>query len=142
MKASYQVVLTDNSIVVLFMSRLQTSIPLRHWSSVDGTTWSSVLRQGHQVDWLVGKLSDALNDASTDSTMQRVHRVLADPSMPPRLPPSPKPAADVSLAEVNGSSIAATRVPPMAPARLRRKQQSRAPHSPRATVGLGLNVSV
>ena len=48
MKSSNQVVWTETSIVVLSKGIFQTSIPLREWSTSDGTTWSGVLRQGHQ----------------------------------------------------------------------------------------------
>jgi hypothetical protein len=141
MKSKYQAVLTENSIVVLFKGSFQTSIPLRHWSTHDGTTWSSRLRQGHQIEWLIGRLNEALNDPSTESTMQLVHRVLADPSMPPRLPTRPKSTVGEALPTGNGSSIA-TLVAPMPSSPHRRKRQRGIPQSPRSAVRVRRNVSV
>lgn len=90
MKSSNQVVLTETSIVVLSHGLFQTSIPLRQWSTRDGTTWSSTMRPRHQIDWLSAKLNHALNDSTNESIMQRVLRVLADPSMPSGLGPRPE----------------------------------------------------
>jgi hypothetical protein len=90
MKSLNQAVLTESSIVVLSNGVFQTSIPLRHWSTNDGVSWSGRLRQAHQIEWLIVKLNDALNDPTEESIMQRVLRVLADSGMPPRVPPRPK----------------------------------------------------
>jgi hypothetical protein len=116
MKSSYQVVLSETSIVVLFKGIFQTSIPLREWSTHDGSTWSGLLRQGHQIDWLVGNLNDALNAPTTESTMQRVHRVLADASLPPRLSARTSVRGGVALAP-REVSITRCTVPMQAPLR-------------------------
>jgi hypothetical protein len=87
MKSNYQVVVAETSIVVLSKGVFQTSIPLRRWSSDDGLQWSGRLLQNHQIEWLVGQLNVALIEPSTESTMHRIHRVLADDSMPSRVPP-------------------------------------------------------
>jgi hypothetical protein len=142
MKSSNQVVLTETSIVVLSKGVFQTSIPLRHWSTHDGTTWSGLLRQGHQIEWLIGRLNAAFNDATTESTMQRVHRVLADPSMPPRVPPRPKRTAAMIQPTSDASTIIPPLVvPPPAPSRLRRNRLGRPARSPRPTVAVRLNLS-
>jgi hypothetical protein len=140
MKSSYQVVLTESSIVVLFKGTFQTSIPLRQWSTRDGSTWSSLLRQNHQIDWLMREFTDALNDASTESTMLRVLRVLADTSMPPRVPPRPRPTAGVAFAPREESSITPSLVPPRAPP-LRRYRSIRPPQPSQPVAGVSLTMS-
>jgi len=140
MKSSIQVVLTETSIVVLSRGVFQTSIPLRQWSTCDGSTWSGQLRQGHQIEWLIGKLNDALNDSTSESTMQRIHRALADPSMPPRLPPRRKPTGAVTVSPYDEA-----RTPPevaqQRASRLRQNPHARPAQSPRSTAGVSLNTS-
>ncbi len=135
MKSSNQVVLTETSIVVLSHGVFQTSIPLRQWSTRDGTTWSSALRQRHQIEWLSAKLNHVLADSTPGSIMQRVLRVLADPSMPSRLRPPLE-----AIKEVNPLSCDELTRPPLrievASPQPRRLRHRASPRSRQADVGL------
>jgi hypothetical protein len=141
MKSSYQVTLTESAIVVLFKGVFQSSIPVRQWSTLDGRTWSGMLRQSHQLDWLLRKLTDALSDPTTESTMRRLHRVLADHSMPPRVPARARPTGSVALAPSEVPSITPSGVQPRAPSALRRHRQIRPASLPQITLGVSAMVS-
>jgi len=77
MKCSQRVVLTDTAVVVLSKGTFLTSIPLRHWTTTDGSTWSIRHRRAREIDWLIGRLTNALSDLGTDSVMQRILGVMA-----------------------------------------------------------------
>jgi len=81
MKSSFRVEVTETSVVILANSRLLTSIPLRRWSTIDGTTWSSRLRTPAEIDRLVAGLTQVLQDGKPDSVMKRVLRVLSMESL-------------------------------------------------------------
>ena len=81
MKSSFRVEVTETSVVILANSRLLTSIPLRRWSTIDGTTWSSRLRTPTEIDRLVAGLTHELQDGMPDSVMKRVLRVLSMESL-------------------------------------------------------------
>jgi hypothetical protein len=121
MKSFYQVVLTECSIVVLFKGVFQTSIPCREWSTNDGSSWSASLRQSHQIAWLIERLTEALNEPTTETTMRRVHRVLADTSIPPRLPPRPRPREEEPMAPRKAASIVPSPMQAHRPSPLRSK---------------------
>jgi hypothetical protein len=124
MKLSNQAVLTENSIVVLSRGVFQTSIPLRHWSTHDGVLWSGLLRQGHQIEWLIANLNESLNEPTNEFLMQRVIRVLSDSKMPPRLPPRSKKTVE-NTTECDENKAASP--PSIAPIRRRSVPRRRSP---------------
>ena len=78
MKSSIQVLVTETSVVVLSKGAFMTSIPLRHWTTTDGTTWSSRLRRAHDLKWLVARLTRALQNLGSDSVMKRILEVMTE----------------------------------------------------------------
>ena len=87
MKRSDQVVVTETAVVILSRGTFLTSIPLRHWTTTDGSTWSSRQRSAHEIDWLITRLTNALQNPSSDSVMKRVLSVMSQepPSLPLRM---------------------------------------------------------
>jgi hypothetical protein len=81
MKSSIQVLVTETSVVVLSKGAFMTSIPLRHWITTDGTTWSSRLRRAHELERLISRLTSALQNLGSDSVMKRILRVMAEPPL-------------------------------------------------------------
>ena len=141
MKSAYQVVVTEGSIVVSSKGIFQTSIPLRQYSTLDGSTWSGSLRQAHQIDWLVEKLTLALNDSTTESTMQRVLRVLANTAMPPRVSPRRRPRGGAPLKLLVEASLTPSLTPSPGRSRLRRHRQHPPMQSPQPTIRVILTMS-
>lgn len=83
MNPSITVVLTDTSIALVSKNSILTTIPLRHWTSNNGSTWSGRLRPDHEVTWLMERLRDKLRDDGNDSLMKRVSQVLSEEPPPP-----------------------------------------------------------
>jgi hypothetical protein len=85
MRSLHQVVLTQTAVVVLSKGAFLTSIPLRHWTTSDGSTWSSRLRRAHEIDWLITRLTDALQNLGSDSVIKRIMSVMSE-ELPSPLP--------------------------------------------------------
>src|SRR5271166_2576155 len=83
MNPSISVVLTDTSIALVSKNSVLTTIPLRKWSSNDGSTWSGRLRPDSEVTWLMERLRTVLRNDGRDSVMKRVSRVLSEEPPPP-----------------------------------------------------------
>jgi hypothetical protein len=77
MKSSLRVEVTETSIVVLANTQFLTSIPLRRWSTIDGSTWSSQRRSPEEVQMLVSRLTEALQHRNSSSVMNRVMALLS-----------------------------------------------------------------
>jgi len=83
MKSVINVVLTETSIAILAKNALLTSIPLRHWTTTDGSTWSSRRRPLHKIDWMIGRLTDVLNRDPAAPVMRGVAAVTSQEPPPP-----------------------------------------------------------
>ena len=84
MNSSISVVLTDTAIALVSKNAVLTSIPLRHWTTTDGSTWSGRLRPQTEVVWLMDRLRTVLRRDGEDSVMRRVSHVMAlEPPPPP-----------------------------------------------------------
>jgi len=91
MKSSINVVLTETSIEILSKNSLLTAIPLRQWTTTDGTLWSGRLRRSNQIDWLMGRLRATLQNHGPHSVMRLVSRVMSEEPPPPPPNKAPKP---------------------------------------------------
>jgi hypothetical protein len=85
MNFSITVVLTDTTIGLVSRNAVLTSIPLRHWTSNDGSKWSSRLRPDAEVTWLMDRLRTVLRNEGDESVMKRVSQVMSEE--PPRVSP-------------------------------------------------------
>jgi hypothetical protein len=85
MNSSITVVLTDTAIALLSKNAVLTSIPLRRWTSNNGSTWSGRLRPHTEVTWLIERLRTTLRNDGADSVMKRVLQVMSEE--PPPLSP-------------------------------------------------------
>jgi hypothetical protein len=83
MNSSITVVLTDTAIALLSKNTVLTSIPLRRWTSSNGSTWSGRLRPHSEVTWLIDRLRTVLRNDGADSVMKRVSQVLSEEPPPP-----------------------------------------------------------
>jgi hypothetical protein len=92
--------------------------------------WSGLLRQGHQIEWLIANLNESLNEPTHESLMQRVLRVLSDSKMPPRLPPRPKKTVE-NATECDEKKVASP--PSIAPIKRRSVPRTRRSSPARAT---------
>src|SRR5271167_3584766 len=87
MNSCISVVLTDTAIALVSRNAVLTSIPLRHWTTTDGSTWSGRLRPQTEVVWLMDRLRTILRKESNDSVMRRVSQVLSEePHLPSQTP--------------------------------------------------------
>lgn len=86
MNSSITVVLTDTAIALVSKNVVLTSIPLRHWTSNNGSTWSGRLRPQTEVVWLIDRLRTVLQNDSDESVMKRVLRVMLTVDLEQRLP--------------------------------------------------------
>ncbi len=77
MKSPLRVEVTETSIVVLGNTQFLTSIPLRRWSTMNGSTWSSQQRSRLDIEKLVSQLTEALQNELHGSIMNRLMRILA-----------------------------------------------------------------
>lgn len=78
MKSSIQVLVTETAVAILSKGAFMTSIPLRHWTTTDGTTWSSRLRRDHELQWLIERFTKALQTPGSDSVMKRILGVMSE----------------------------------------------------------------
>jgi hypothetical protein len=83
MNSSITVVLTDTAIALVSKNSVLTSIPLRRWTSNNGSTWSGRLRPQTEVVWLIDRLRTVLQNDGDESVMKRVLRVMSEEPPPP-----------------------------------------------------------
>src|SRR5271169_6139523 len=106
MNSSISVVLTDTSIAILSKNTVLTSIPLRHWTSSNGSTWSGRLRPQTEVIWLIDRLSAVLRDDGHESVMKKVSHVMSEVlSLPTN---EPNPGVEVKLKPAKARKIVRT----------------------------------
>lgn len=91
MNSSITVVLTETAIALVSKNALLTSIPLRHWKSDGGSTWSGRLRPHSEVVWLMDRLRTILRNGRNDSVMRLVSRVMSEAPPPPPSKKAPTP---------------------------------------------------
>lgn len=78
MKSKINVVLTETAVVVVANGTFMSSIPLRHWTTTEGMTWSGRLRRALEIGWLISRLRQEFELPSDDSVMKRLLRVMTE----------------------------------------------------------------